>query len=256
MRSGENTLPGEILRPVALVTGASRGIGQASAVALAQAGYDIVGFSRSSTPDSSATGDLVEQAGGRYSAHGVDVSNESEVRAAFRSFLAETGRRLDALVVSAGITSDGLAATMSAERFDSVIAINLRGTFLVCREAIKAMRKSGGSIVLLSSTSGVSGQAGQVNYSASKGGVNAMTQSLAKEVAGMGIRVNAVAPGFTDTDMFRRMDAKARNELTRHIPLQRVAHADEVARAIRFLATPESSYITGQILPVDGGLTA
>jgi len=256
VHSVDATGPGVPARPVALITGASRGIGHASAVALAQAGYDVVGFSRSGESDSSETAELVRQAGGTYSSHKVDVSVEADVRTAFRSFLAATGRRLDAVVVSAGITSDGLAATMSADRFDSVIAVNLRGTFLVCREAVKAMRKSGGSIVLLSSTSGVSGQAGQINYSASKGGVNAMTQSLAKEVAGMGIRVNAVAPGFTDTDMFRRMDAKARHDLTRHIPLQRVAHADEVARAIRFLATPESSYITGQILPVDGGLTA
>jgi 3-oxoacyl-[acyl-carrier protein] reductase len=243
-------------RPVALITGASRGIGQAAAVAMAEAGYDIVGFSRSGDTDSSETAAKVDLAGGTYTAHKVDVSVEADVRSAFRSFLAATGRRLDAVVVSAGITADGLAATMAADRFDSVIAVNLRGTFLVCREAVMAMRKSGGAIVLLSSTSGVSGQAGQINYSASKGGVNAMTQSLAKEVAGLGIRVNAVAPGFTDTDMFRRMDAKARNGLTQHIPLQRVAHPDEVAKAIRFLATRESSYITGQILPVDGGLTA
>ncbi|MEZ2391845.1 SDR family NAD(P)-dependent oxidoreductase [bacterium RCC_150] len=243
-------------RPVALITGASRGIGHASAVAMAEAGYDVVGFSRYGDSDSSETDRMVRLSGGTYTAHKVDVSVEEDVRSAFRAFLSANGRRLDAVVVSAGITSDGLTATMSADRFDSVVAVNLRGSFLVCREAVKAMRKSGGAIVLLSSTSGVSGQAGQINYSASKGGVNAMTQSLAKEVAGLGIRVNAVAPGFTDTDMFRRMDAKARNGLTRHIPLQRVAHPDEVAKAIRFLATGESSYITGQILPVDGGLTA
>ena len=256
MREEARAEPAEPARPVVLITGASRGIGQSSAVAMAEAGYDIVGFSRSGDEDSSETLDLVSQAGGTYSSHKVDVSVEDDVRSAFRAFLAANGRRLDAVVVSAGITSDGFAATMSADRFDSVIAVNLRGTFLVCRESVKAMRKTGGAIVLLSSTSGVSGQAGQINYSASKGGVNAMTQSLAKEVAGLGIRVNAVAPGFTDTDMFRRMDAKARTGLTQHIPLQRVAHPQEVAKAIRFLATEESSYITGQILPVDGGLTA
>ncbi|WP_284753228.1 SDR family NAD(P)-dependent oxidoreductase [Arthrobacter sp. efr-133-R2A-120] len=243
-------------RPVALITGASRGIGQSSAVAMAEAGFDIVGFSQSGDSGNSETCRLVNLAGGAYVTHKVNVAVESDVRSAFRSLLTANGRRLHAVVVSAGITSDGLAATMSADRFDSVIAVNLRGTFLVCREAIKAMRKTGGAIVLLSSTSGVSGQAGQVNYSASKGGVNAMTQALAKEVAGLGIRVNAVAPGFTETDMFRRMDVKARNGLIQHIPLQRVAKPEEVARAVRFLATEESSYITGQILPVDGGLTA
>ncbi|MFH5879171.1 SDR family oxidoreductase [Arthrobacter sp. NA-172] len=243
-------------RPTALVTGSSRGIGRACATHMAKAGYDVVGFSRREEAEGSETAQLVAAAGGEYTSYEVDVSNEADVRAAFRSFLTSNSRRLDAVIVSAGITADGLTATMSADRFDSVIAVNLRGTFLICRESVKAMRKTGGAIVLLSSTSGLSGQAGQVNYSASKGGVNAMTQALAKEVAPLGIRVNAVAPGFTDTDMFRRMDPKARSSLTQHIPLQRVAEPDEVARAVRFLATEESSYITGHILSVDGGLTA
>jgi 3-oxoacyl-[acyl-carrier protein] reductase len=243
-------------RPLALVTGASRGIGRASAVALAEAGYDIAGWFRSSSDAALETAAAVASAGGAFHPLALDVSNETEVRAGFRTIRKEVPAPLRAVVCAAGITRDGLAGTMAAEAFDSVLATNLRGCFLLCREAIKAMRRSGGTIVLVSSVAGLSGQAGQANYSASKGGINAMTQALAKETASMGIRVNAVAPGYTQTDMFTAMDPAARARVGERVPMGRPGQPAEIAAAICFLSQDASSYITGQILAVDGGMTA
>ncbi|KJC65435.1 SDR family oxidoreductase [Agreia bicolorata] len=239
----------------ALVFGGSRGIGRAAAERLSVSGLTAVITYRS---DATAAQDVVmtiRNNGGRAHALQVDVRDESAVRTVFRSVAVMDGV-LQTVVYSAGITSDGLLATMSADSWASVLDTNLTGAFYVARQSVKAMRKTGGSIVLVSSTSGISGQPGQGNYSASKGGINALTQSLAKEVAGLGIRVNAVAPGFTDTDMLRRMDAKARAEYAAHIPLGRMGEPQEIAHAIAFLAGPQSSYITGQVLAVDGGITA
>lgn len=244
-------------RSIALVTGASRGIGRAAAVTLAAAGYDIAGWYRSNDDESSVTAALVQENGGTYVGTRLDVGDEDAVRTAMRALRSDfPSGGLRAVVVAAGITSDGFAGTMSAEKFRRVVETNLVGSFFVCRDALRVMRKTGGAIVLLSSTSGISGQPGQANYSASKGGINAMTQALAKEGAASGIRVNAVAPGFTDTDMYRAMDSATRQNLVKSIPLGRPGEPEEVARAIRFLATEESSYITGQVLAIDGGITA
>jgi 3-oxoacyl-[acyl-carrier protein] reductase len=240
---------------IALVFGASRGIGRAAAERLAESGLTVVVAYRSDETAARAVVAGIRGAGGRAEALQADVSDEAAVRAAFRVVAGMDGA-LRTVVFSAGVTSDGLLATMSAESWARVIDTNLTGAFHVSRQAVKAMRKTGGSIVLVSSTSGISGQPGQGNYSASKGGINALTQSLAKEVAGLRIRVNAVAPGFTDTDMLRRMDAAARAQHAARIPLGRVGEPREIAHAIAFLAGPQSSYTTGQILAVDGGITA
>ena len=244
------------LRKMALVTGGSRGIGRAAAIELASRGYDLAIFYRRNEAAFEITKALIEAQGGRAIGIQVDVRDEESVRNGYRQLFIFSGRRLDSLVVSSGITADGYAPMMSAGKFLDVISTNLIGAFLLSREAIKAMRRTGGSIVLVSSTSGISGQIGQVNYSASKGGMNAMTQSLAKECAPNGIRVNAVAPSFTDTDMYRSMNAQARSKLEAFIPLGRIAQPEEVAKAIAFLATDDASYITGVVLPIDGGLTA
>ncbi|MDR1999133.1 MAG: SDR family oxidoreductase [Frankiaceae bacterium] len=243
-------------RPVALISGASRGIGRATAVDLAAHGYDIFGFYGSRAAASEETAKLVADVGGRYDALRVDGADEAQVVRGFAELRGRVGRGPAAVVVSAGITGDGLAATMSAATFDRVIAVNLRGAFLVCRQAFRAMRRRGGSIVLVSSVSGLSGQPGQANYSASKGGVNALTQALAKEGAPLGIRVNAVAPGYTDTDMLAAMNPAARRQMLGHIPMGRTAAPAEIASVIRFALSPDASYMTGQVLVVDGGLTA
>lgn len=243
-------------RPFALVTGGSRGIGRAAAVELAKRGCDIAIFYRRDEESFELTARLVAEAGARVVGVKVDVRDEESVRRGYRDVFEFSGRRLDILVVSSGIIADGYAAMMSFAKFRDVIETNLNGAFLLSREAIKAMRKTGGSIVFVSSTSGISGQIGQVNYSASKAGINAMTQALAKECAPMGIRVNAVAPSFTETDMYRSMNAQARAKLEAFIPLGRIAQPEEVAKAIAFLATRDASYITGVVLPIDGGLTA
>lgn len=241
--------------PITLVVGASRGIGKACALELARNGHDIVIFYRQDDEGAAGTVEAIRELGRRALAVRVDVSVEADVRAAFRTVLKDFGR-IGSVVYSSGITADGLLATMSLNNWERVISTNLTGAFLVCRESVKALRKTGGSIVLISSTSGISGQPGQANYSATKGGINALTQSMAKEMASFGIRVNAVAPGFTNTDMLKQMDARARREYTRHIPLQRIGEPHEIAAAVAFLVGHQSSYITGQVLAVDGGLTS
>lgn len=246
----------ESVRPTVFITGVSRGIGRAAAVELAEHGYDIAGFYHSDSLAAAETVRLVLDSGRRCDVRQVDISDEQQVITGFRALQSEFCRNPAGIVVSAGITGDGLVATMSTDTFDRVIGTNLRGAFLVCRQAFRAMRRTGGSIVLVSSVAGISGQAGQANYSASKGGLNAMTQALAKEGARLGIRVNAVAPGYTDTAMFQVMGSRMREELVSRVPLGRAAQPVEVARVIRFLVSEDASYVTGQIVAVDGGLTA
>jgi len=237
-----------------VVTGGSRGIGRACSLELGRAGRDVAIVYRSDASAAEQTVEELRATGARAQSWQADVTDEQQVRAAFRDINRNFGQ-IGGVVLNAGITHDGYLATMSLASWSSVLSANLTGVFLCCRESVMAMRKTGGAMVLMSSVSGLRGQPGQPNYSASKGGINALTKSLAREVAPFGIRVNAVAPGLTDTDMVRRMNPAARESYLKAIPLGRIADVSEIATAVAFLLHPGSSYITGHILVVDGGLT-
>ncbi|GIT78807.1 beta-ketoacyl-ACP reductase [Leifsonia sp. LS1] len=238
-----------------LITGGSRGIGRACAADLAGHGWNVVVAYRSATSQAEALVKEVRASGGSASAVKVDVTSEDEVRRLFRA-VREANPPLRAVVSNAGITKDGFAPMMSLATWDAVITANLTSAFLVARESLKAMRRTGGSLVYVSSVSGLKGQAGQANYSASKGGLNAMTRTLAHEAAPSGIRVNAIAPGFTDTDMVRRTPREQLERVVGLIPQGRLADPAEIASVVRFLVGPDSSYVTGQVIAVDGGLTS
>lgn len=242
-------------RRTAVVTGGSRGIGAASALALAADGWEVAVVYRSRARQADGIVEEILGRGGTARAFAADVSNEADVRRLFTTVRREMPS-LGAVVSSAGITKDGYIRMMSLATWNDVLANNLTSTFLVAREAARAMRKSGGSLVFVSSVSGLRGQPGQANYSASKGAINALTRTLARELAPSGVRVNAVAPGFCDTDMVKQMPRDVLAQLTSHIPLGHVAEPAQIASAIRFLVSEESSYITGQVLVADGGLTA
>ena len=239
---------------VALVTGASRGIGRACALALARAGCDVVVHYAAHVAEAHEVGDEIKAMGRRVLVVQADIGIEAEVVAMFRTIRSELGR-LEVVVANGGVKADGLLGTMSLDRWRKVTDTNLTGTFLTCRESVKAMYKAGGSIVLIGSVSGLSGQPGQLNYSASKGGVTALAKGLALEVASRRIRVNLVAPGLIDTDMVRTMNAGTRAGVIGTVPLGRAGEPDEVAAAVVFLASPAASYIIGSTLVVDGGMT-
>lgn len=238
---------------VALVTGGSRGIGAAAALALARAGCQLAVSYRTRADRAEEVASRVRRLGRECAVIRADVTDEAQVTALFREVRERFGR-LDAAVLNSGITADGHAATMGLDRWGRVLETNLTGTFCCLREALRAMHATGGSIVVTSSTSGVAGRPGQVNYAASKGGLIAMAKSAALEAAGRGVRVNCVAPGFIETDMVRGVPRRLLDQARGQIPLGRLGRPEEVANAIVFLASPLSSYITGKVLTVDGGM--
>lgn len=237
---------------VALVTGASRGIGKAAALALASQGAKVVvNYARSQEP-ALALVEEITQAGGEAIALQADVSQEAEVDSLVKSTL-EKWSRIDVLVNNAGINRDGLLLRMKTQDWQAVIDLNLTGVFLCTRAVSKVMLKQrSGRIINITSVAGLMGNPGQTNYSAAKAGVVGFTKSVAKELANRGITVNAVAPGFIDTDMTKDIPSE---EIIKLIPLGRFGKPEEIAGMIRFLAAdPAAAYITGQVFNVDGGM--
>jgi 3-oxoacyl-[acyl-carrier protein] reductase len=238
----------------AIVTGASRGIGKAIALRLAAAGAKVACVARS--PDKlNATVDAIKAAGGEAESHPCDVSDSAAVSNLVEG-LAEKWGGLDIVVNNAGITKDTLIPRMSDEDWDLVIATNLRSVFLFTRAAsLVMMRKRSGRIINISSVSGLMGNAGQANYSASKAGVIGLTRTVAQELASRKVTVNAICPGFIASEMTQAMGATLDEFVKTRIPAKRLGEADEVADAVLYLASDSAAYITGEVITIDGGLT-
>jgi 3-oxoacyl-[acyl-carrier protein] reductase len=238
----------------ALVTGGSRGIGKAIALTLAESGANVAFTYKSASAAAEEVVKAIEGKGRKALAIQSDARSFSEANSVVEKIIAQF-QRLDILVNNAGITKDTLLMRMSEQDWDDVIDTNLKSAFnfskAVCRQM---MSQREGVIVNISSIAGVIGNAGQTNYSAAKAGMIGMTKTLAKELSSRNIRVNAVAPGFVDTDMTEKLTAQQRDVLMGLIPLKRTAKPEEIANAVLFLASAASSYITGQVLCVDGGL--
>lgn len=239
---------------VAVVTGASRGIGRAVALKLASQGAAVVINYNGSADRAEEVKNEIEKNGGKAVTIQCDVSDFQACENFIKEVITEFGR-LDILVNNAGITRDGLLMRMSEEDFDAVLNTNLKGTFHCIRFASRQMMKQrSGRIINLSSVSGVMGNAGQANYSASKAGVIGLTKSAARELASRGITVNAVAPGFIDTEMTQVLNEKVKEGAVAQIPLGRFGKPEDIAEAAVFLASESAGYITGQVLCVDGGM--
>jgi len=237
---------------VAIVTGASRGIGRAIALRLAAQGATVIAGARGT--NAQAVVDEITAAGGRATAVALDITDPASVDAAVAATLA-AHQRIDILVNNAGITKDQLMLRMKRDDWNAVIDTNLTGAYTCVQAVLKTMVKQrAGRIISITSVVGQAGNAGQVNYAASKAGLIGMTKALALEVASRGITVNAVAPGLIDTDMTKGISEGAQEEWAAKIPLKRLGTPDDIATAVTFLASDEASYITGQVLAVNGGM--
>ncbi|HEY3861586.1 MAG TPA: 3-oxoacyl-[acyl-carrier-protein] reductase [Verrucomicrobiae bacterium] len=243
----------QLANQTAVVTGAGRGIGRAIALKFAGAGADVVCVSR--TMDNAAkAAEEVRALGRKAWAHAVDVGDAAAVGAAAEKILAEPGK-VDILVNNAGITRDGLLMRMSDEDWETVLNTNLKGAFLMSRAFSRAFAKQrSGRIINISSVIGLIGNAGQCNYAASKAGLLGLTMSMAREFGSRGITVNALAPGFIETDMTAALSAELKSELLKRVPLHSLGQAEDVAEGALFLAGPGARYITGQVLAIDGGM--
>lgn len=239
---------------VCVVTGGSKGIGRAIVELFARQGGRVYYFSRSEAEDPAGLAAAAQAGGGFAKWVACDVSDEAQVKAAVDGVLAEA-KAIDALVNNAGITRDGLVFRMKLEDWDAVIRANLTSVFLVSRAVSWAMVKNkAGSIVNLTSVNGIMGSGGQTNYAASKAGIIGFTKSLAREVASRGVRVNAIAPGFIDTDMTAKLPEELREKMKAEIPLGRPGKPEDVAAAALFLCSDLSKYVTGEVLKVSGGI--
>jgi 3-oxoacyl-[acyl-carrier protein] reductase len=239
---------------VALVTGASRGIGRAIALRLAEAGADVIVNYSGSEAAAAETVAKVKEFGRRATMIRANVGISEEVESMFKTALDEFGR-IDILVNNAGITRDNLIMRMKEEEWDDVLAVNLKGVFNCIKAATRPMMKQrSGRIINITSVVGVLGNPGQANYVAAKAGVIGLTKTTARELASRNITVNAVAPGFIDTDMTAGLPEEVKASMLAQIPLGRLGQADEVAKVVTFLASDAASYMTGQTLHVDGGM--
>ncbi|MCZ6542422.1 MAG: 3-oxoacyl-[acyl-carrier-protein] reductase [Planctomycetota bacterium] len=245
---------GTVIEPrIAIVTGASRGIGRAIALRLAADGRVVVLVSRSADTLEEVRREI-EEAGGAAEARPCDIA-DSDALAGLVEDVANTHGRLDILVNNAGITRDGLLLRMSDEDFDTVIQVNLRSAFVACRAAARPMMRGRfGRIINISSVTGIVGNPGQANYAAAKAGLIGLTKSLAKELGSKGITANVVAPGFVETSMVEAMTPQLREQVTRALPVRRFGQPEEIAHAVSFIASDLSGYLTGQVLIIDGGM--
>ncbi len=248
-------MSGVLQGKVALVTGGTRGIGRAVVESFAGAGATVAFSYRSSGQAAEELISAIAAAGGTVAGHQADAASTAASAAVVEAVLKQFGR-LDILVNNAGVTKDGLLMRMSEEDWDRVMANNLKSVFNFTKAACRPMMgQRAGKIINITSIVGLTGNAGQANYAASKAGIIGFTKSVAKELASRNIQVNAVAPGYVDTDMTRALTPEQTKALTDIIPLRRTARAAEVAAVVRFLASADADYITGQVIRVDGGLS-
>jgi 3-oxoacyl-[acyl-carrier protein] reductase len=243
----------QLANQVAVVTGAGRGIGRAIALKFAAEGADVVCVSRT-TENAGKVSDEIRALGRNAWAHAVDVADSKAVAASGEKIIADAGR-VDILVNNAGVTRDGLLMRMSDEDWDTVLDTNLKGAFLFTKAFARSfLRQRSGRIINVASVIGLIGNAGQCNYAASKAALIGFTKSVARELGSRGITVNALAPGFIETDMTAGLNEQMRDELLQKIPLNSFGQAEDIANAALFLAGPAARYITGQVLTVDGGM--